>query len=652
MGNRFDKNLLDQFNAINSVDDKRDDITNITNTLCIGVVVDTDDPLEEGRLRVWCPDLNDNPKKLLHIPWASYVTPFGGSINNACFTRGHIAGSELSQGSVHYGFWGIPEQGAHVIVACINGDIRRRVWLGCIPEHQETHTLFNGRFRWEGGKVDGPFTSSDSPIEPSYTNAGVAFNEDRESAEWKTRGAEYQVASVREDLGEIPSPSKSTYLDNQYPQMTEAEQDEWVKPKVGSHGYDWTSNKKLGEFKSSKAFGMTTPGFHSFLMDDRAYNSRIRLKTTAGHQILLDDTNERIYISTYEGKSYVEMDKSGNIDIFSDRRISVHAKKDINIESDETVRIKGKKGIHMYAGDTTGQTPLTSVPEDGQIRFHSTDDMHFYVEKNLRTYVEEDQYLEVGGNSENKVTGNWQGTADGEFSVNSDTQILMNSSTSQMTMDGSGIESTATSVNQQATTSMSLSTGTNVMNMTTSNMSLQGASDILMNSLGGSGFSSSFLGIKSQFDDVTSKFAQAMLEINSVQGAFSTAIDALGGGAIGVPTLTDISGSILNEITGMVQFPDLKLDEIIPDTIDDLEVNVPLSETEFAIWPNRVPEHEPWPRVMKMDSDDTVNTENDGYLNNVDSIDQYDNETKPDGREPIGVVEGDETIERNQFWRR
>jgi hypothetical protein len=77
-----------------------------------------------------------------------------------------------------------------------------------------------------------------------------------------------------------------------------------------------------------------------------------------------------------------------------------------------------------------------------------------------------------------------------------------------------------------------------------------------------------------------------------------------------------------------------------------------LSLTELAIWPNRVPMHEPWARVMKQDSDDEVNEENTGYKNNVDSIDQYDNETKPEGRKPIGVTEGDEKLTRNSFWRR
>ena len=77
-----------------------------------------------------------------------------------------------------------------------------------------------------------------------------------------------------------------------------------------------------------------------------------------------------------------------------------------------------------------------------------------------------------------------------------------------------------------------------------------------------------------------------------------------------------------------------------------------LSLTEISPWTNRVPQHEPWPRVMKQDKGDDVNEENDGYLNNVDWIDQYDNQNPPEGLQPIGRIEGDEEIERGPFWRR
>lgn len=371
---------------------------NYTQMITTGIVVDTDDPLEMGRLRIFCPTLNDNPKKLHHLPWAVYVPPYGGVISNSQYARGTGKYPESTTGAVAYGFWGIPEQGAKAIVACIDGDERRRIWLGCMHEHQESHTIFTGRYKWEGGgNVDGPLSSTGDNMEPLYTNSGKAFKDDRKSREWKTRQAEYQVNALDPE-GNDPNDFKSGYTDQFYPQISESEVDPWVKPILGSHGYDWSGNKAVGEHKASRVFGFSSPGGHVVMMDDRAFNSRLKIKSATGHQIILDDTNERIYMSTNEGANWIEMDSSGNIDIFSERRVSVHAEKDINFSTDESFRVKAKKGIYMYAGDTREQEPLDSdKPEDGEIRFHSTADTHLMVEKNLRMLVEDDWLAEIGG---------------------------------------------------------------------------------------------------------------------------------------------------------------------------------------------------------------------------------------------------------------
>lgn len=373
---------------------------NYTNNIVTGIVVDTDDPLQMGRLRIFCPSLNDDPAKLHHLPWAVYVSPFAGTTSNSQFMRGAGKHPPSTSGAVAYGWWGIPEQGAKVLVGCIDADERRRFWMGCLPEHQEMHTLFHGRYDWSsgGGKPDGPLSSTGEPLEPLYTNASKAFNDDRESREWKTRQADYQATAVDKDIEEDPNDTKENYQDDQFTHISESEQDEWVKGIVGAHGYDWSGNKATGSFKSSRVYGFSTPGGHAISMDDRAFNSRIRIRSATGHQIIMDDTNERIYMSTNEGASWIELDSNGNIDVFAERRVSVHAEKDINFTTDESFRVKAKKGIYMYSGDTEGQEPLDEEkPEDGEIRFHSTGDTHLMSEKNLRMLVEDDWLTEIGG---------------------------------------------------------------------------------------------------------------------------------------------------------------------------------------------------------------------------------------------------------------
>lgn len=374
--------------------------------LTLGMVVGTDDPMQEGRLQIFCPAYNDSPKKVQQLPWAAYIMPFGGSVDNPLFARGVEDGEQYTQGAVHYGMWGVPELGAHVLVGCVDGDPRRRFWLGCIPEHQETHTMFNGRFDWSSkdGTPDGPLSSTKGKIQPLYDNLSKAFV-DRKSREWKSRGADFQAMSIPKHGEGFPSKNKGAkYLDETYEDLASHEEDEWVKSILGAHGYDWSAFKNMSGMRSSRVYGMSTPGFHSFSMDDRPFNSRMKLRTATGHMLLMDDTNERIYLMTNKGNNWVEMDTNGNIDIFSSNRISITGTKDMNFNTSGTLRFHAGNGIHMYAGhNLSGDTPtLAEPPKIGEIRIQSESEFNLTA-TNIRNKSIENTYNEVGINQYNKV---------------------------------------------------------------------------------------------------------------------------------------------------------------------------------------------------------------------------------------------------------
>lgn len=369
--------------------------------ITLGVVIDTDDPLQMGRLKIFCGTLNDDPKQLPYVPWAVYGSPFAGNVNNDSYTRGSGESKPESSGGLHYGFWGIPELGAHVLVACIDGDYRRRVWIGCVPQHQETSTLHGGKWKWDNGAINGPLTSTDEPMEPLYTNANIAFTEERNSPEWKSRIADYQSTAIRDDSGQVPNSRKLNYQDQTNSTMRSNEPDTWVHDAIGSHGYDWTGFKNMGAMLSSRTYGFSSPGMHMLVFDDRAFNDRIKIRTTSGHQILLDDTNERIYIATNKGNNWIEFDSDGNIDLFSKSRISINGDADINISAGKSIRMFAGDSINMYAGhmELDDSTPIvvTDVPSQGTITMQAESDFSV-ISKNSRLFAAENQFIETGLN--------------------------------------------------------------------------------------------------------------------------------------------------------------------------------------------------------------------------------------------------------------
>lgn len=392
------------------------------NGITVGMVVDTNDPQQMGRVRALCPQLGDDPEEpdVGDIPWASYASPFGGSVSDENFSRGGTEDA-TTFGHVGYGMWNIPKEGALVLIMCLDGDPQYRVWVGCLYGQNLNHTLPHGRYSfdmiaWGDGDPDGPFSTGGEPIQPLHDNLSKAFNEEKSSPEWRTRGADYSVAGVNNDLlpeldAVIFAPDEITEHPGSYTDATGSYTVAQGYAVSRSEPDAQPADEEIRKNSDPQTYSWTSPGFHSIAMDDRIENCRVRLRTTTGHQILLDDTNERIYISTAEGNNWVELDKSGNIDIHSERRISIHAAKDMNFSTDETFRVHAKKGIHMYSG--------------GETRLHSKQDFHVDTSSSLRLYSTSDMFLETGNTMNLKASQEFKVESSSTLHIKSGSDMLL-----------------------------------------------------------------------------------------------------------------------------------------------------------------------------------------------------------------------------------
>jgi predicted chitinase len=95
-------------------------------------------------------------------------------------------------------------------------------------------------------------------------------------------------------------------------------------------------------------------GGSTFVMDDgdiNGQNELVRIRTRTGHQILMHNSQDLIYIGNSKGSAWIELTSNGKIDIFSQDSISIHSEQDFNFRADRDINFEAGRNIHMNAFD-------------------------------------------------------------------------------------------------------------------------------------------------------------------------------------------------------------------------------------------------------------------------------------------------------------
>jgi uncharacterized protein (DUF2345 family) len=81
------------------------------------------------------------------------------------------------------------------------------------------------------------------------------------------------------------------------------------------------------------------------------HNELIRLRTRTGHQILLHNTEDLIYIANARGTAWIELTSNGKIDIYAADSVSIHTKNDLNITADRDINMSAGRKVNILSGD-------------------------------------------------------------------------------------------------------------------------------------------------------------------------------------------------------------------------------------------------------------------------------------------------------------
>lgn len=349
----------------------------------LGVVKDNLSPGRDGRLRVWIPDFGGaetNPQMWRTV---SYASPYAGVTYQPSTSKNNsFTGTQHS-----YGMWMVPPDiGNLVLCTFVNGDPDRGFWFACVPNHLSnwmTPALAAGNV------VDHATASDDvkgSLVSPTDSNPQyLPVSEFNENVEANINGTFYNNAKpvheyqakvlIRQGLdrdkvrGAISSSSQRETPSHVFGISTPGR----ALTKDPADDPNYADKVAAGGITNDQYAVPTRKGGHTFVMDDGDVNGidqLIRLRTSEGHTLLMNDHDNIIFIINKDGTSWVELNDTG-VNVYTSGAFNVRAEGDINMHSDTNVNIQAKGKINMDSGISTNIT-------SGQINIGGSDGTLIY----------------------------------------------------------------------------------------------------------------------------------------------------------------------------------------------------------------------------------------------------------------------------------
>ena len=371
------------------------------------------------------------------VQQVKYMSPFFGTTSVEFVTNQN----DYNNTQKSYGMWFVPpDVGSLVVVIFINNDPARGYWIGCVPD-ENMNFMVPGIAATENsvtaGKKDAAGKAGRVPVaeynklenvsnadptkfkKPNHPLATVLGKQGNKNGEKGNQ--EDQDGLLLDDTRGITSSSAR----REVPSMVFG---------VSTPGpFDKSSGSKTGTIGKSDSKVPNAPVSHlggsSLVMDDGdaryvrkktaaeagpeyasvlegekgdvtiPHNELVRIRTRTGHQILLHNSEDLIYITNARGTTWIEMTSNGKIDIYAQDSISVHSETDINFTA--------KRDINFHA-------------VNGNINLTAKMNLNLYADNNYEIKAAKDGKLTCGNNSNIKAGINHVETAVGQIHMNSD----------------------------------------------------------------------------------------------------------------------------------------------------------------------------------------------------------------------------------------
>ena len=289
------------------------------------VIVTPKDQSHSGRIPVYIPMLSkdrNDPKGYFNCYWSS---PFAGTTPSA---KVGPQAEKYQDTMKTYGMWMVPpDPGNFVLVIFGDGKKKNPIIIGCMFPDQMQNMV--------PGNPAGATFGTDNPMPTAEKN---------------------RLAGPKSHGKEVPRPL-NPYI--AYPIVKQGLINDPVRGTTTSGARRESPSQVFGfltpgpmdvNVDTGKMDGTNRLGGHSFVLDDSLGQRHIRLRTAGGAQLLLDDTNEIVYVINSPGTAWVELAKDGSMHVFSDEDLNMRATSNVNIRADHTLNLDAGVRVNINAG--------------------------------------------------------------------------------------------------------------------------------------------------------------------------------------------------------------------------------------------------------------------------------------------------------------
>lgn len=342
-------------------------------------VISNLDPTYMGVLEVEIlrPGGNNSNEGQLHQ--VKYMSPFYG-VTDVKHTSGSPNDYNNTQKS--YGMWMVPpDTGTTVMVIFVDGDPKRGYWIGCVPDdkmnfmtpglaatQKVTETVDSDSQGLYGRVPTGEYNKSDREAQVS-----VNPNRNLKPRHPFTDALIAQGLIFDDARGITTSSSRREAPSMVFGISTPGPVDKQDGAKRGSIG--------KAEWEVPNAY-VSRLGGTTFVMDDgdaaflrrtaptdgppdyasvengeddgdvtRPHNELFRIRTRTGHQILMHNSEDLIYITNSRGTAWIELSSDGKIDIYAQDSISMHTQQDFNFYADRDINMEAGRNFNLKVAE-------------------------------------------------------------------------------------------------------------------------------------------------------------------------------------------------------------------------------------------------------------------------------------------------------------